>query len=330
MSRAAYDEIKQKFNVFIASWKSLETVSLESIVDKNVKCYLSVIDSYTDGSCHSSFGLKFFIENFPKGDVFHSRICNFVCRTQKNQAQQSAAVVCRALKIVAEEVESFEFTALFSNAWEKQEEEWQLKELRMDIVPHNDVPDDFKKIWYFDRSEAGFYSGVHLPCILGEMDSPWIKIPETDTVLTEKEVLAEAVYKHNFGLDHLVFDHTRETLAEDFFTMNANFGGMDKRNCLAMEKFHRQKNRYWAHPYHLTNITIQQDSAQVDFYRMAGHTQRKQPYNYTMENLDREYACAKGKMTLIKEEQQWRILKMEYFLGLYDWVIDAKEMRLNN
>ena len=76
MPRQDYDEIKNKFGSFIASWKTRNTEKFDELFDPEVLCYMSIVKAYTDGSQHSRFGIKNFIEDFPKSDVLHTRICN--------------------------------------------------------------------------------------------------------------------------------------------------------------------------------------------------------------------------------------------------------------
>ncbi|MGG5372493.1 hypothetical protein [Enterococcus sp. AZ196] len=316
--RANYDEIKKKFTAFIQAWDDPETADLSQLITDDIRCNLSVVEAYSDGAQHSRFGLDSFLKNFPQNDFFHSRICNFVCRTNGDQAQQSAEVPCRILKLEDAKIRFCEFTVLFANHWEKRSGIWLLQELRMDVVWHTGDIAMLEQEWYFEKSTLGYFPNVHLPCIVGELDSPWARIKHSDTGLTEGEQIEEVFAKHNFGLDHLIFDYTAETLHEDFHTMNANFGGLDKRRCISAEKYHRQKSRHWVHPYLLSNIEIKGDTATFDFYRMSGHSQRKQPYVFTLNNLHREYACAKGAIKMTKQSGEWQILSMDYYLGIYE------------
>ncbi|MBO0410466.1 hypothetical protein JZO81_05335 [Enterococcus hulanensis] len=317
--RENYDEIKKKFTTFMCAWSDPENTDLSQIITDDILCNLSVVKAYSDGAQHSRVGVESFLKHFPQKEFLYWRICNFVCRTSEDQAQQSAVVPCRALQTKQdEEVKFCEFTVLFANHWQKHSGSWWLQELRMDVVKHSGDLETIEEEWFFEEGKPGYRQGIHLPCIVGELDSPWARIKFSDTVLTEEEQIQEVVAKHNFGLDHLIFDYTADTLHEDFHTMNSNFGGMDKRFCINVEKYHRQSNRHWVHPYLLSNIEIRGDDATLDFYRMAGHSQRKQPYIFTLDNMHMEYACAKGSFRMIKQLGEWQIISMNYYLGIYE------------
>lgn len=51
---------------------------------------------------------------------------------------------------------------------------------------------------------------------------------------------------------------------------------------------------------------------------MAGHKQRKHPYNFTKENDNIEHACGRYELEFTKEKNGWKIIKWEYFLGIIE------------
>jgi len=320
LSKKDYNEIRNKFYEFIDSWKDKDVRKLNTIIDNEAQCYLSTVAAYADGSQHSKFGVKSFIRDFPKSDIFHSRICNFVCKSNKSEAQQIAEVVGTAISFEkgSNKAKSFEFTALFSNHWVKKEEGWMIVEIRMDLCSHGGDLETFTDEWFFEDTVVKTVPGLHYPCISGELDSPWNRINQPEDYLTEEEKIEEVFSKYNFGVDHLAFDHVNNVLSEHLSGAMPPWGPMNKRHYLECLKYHRQKDRYWAHPVMIKNIQLEGNRAKVEAYRMAGHKQRKHPYNFTKENANIEHACGRYELEFTKEKNGWKIIKWEYFLGIIE------------
>ena len=316
--RQDYDEIKNKFGVFISIWKNRQIYLFENIVDPEVLCFLSIVKEYPCGSQHSSFGIKNFIQDIPRSDIFHSRICNFVCRIFATKASQYSAVTCFAASNVDDQIKTFEFTAIFSNIWEKKENGWVITEIRMDIVKHGGNFEEFYSLWYFEDTSLKWSSGMHYPRISGEFDSPWKIIPVSEDVLNEEEKILETLAKYNFGVDHLAFSHVESVLANDFLGDMPPWGPMNKRHYIECLKFHRQKDLYWAHPVKPLTLMYKDNMAFLKSYRMAGHNQRNHSYEYTKENLNIEHACGRYELVFQKEDGIWKIKKWNYYLGLIE------------
>ena len=82
--------------------------------------------AYACGSQHSLYGVRDFVMDMPDADVFHTRICNYACRYDEKEAQQIATVVCRVANYVTDQdLQTFEFSALFSNTWIKEQDSWK-------------------------------------------------------------------------------------------------------------------------------------------------------------------------------------------------------------
>lgn len=321
MSRKNYDEIKKKFGQFIDTWKTRKIDVLETIFDKDVICFLSTVKAYPCGSQHSLFGIKNFVNDIPKSDVFHSRICNYACRIGEGEAQQVAHVVCVAAKFEkgSNEPKTFEFTAMFANHWIIKEKGWLIDEIRMDLVKHGGDLESFEEAWYFDIPNAKWYPGVHFPCILGELDSPWNKIKNpVDCGLSDKEQIMEVFAKYAYAIDHNIFGHMENVLTEDVTSIMPPWGDMTKRKWIEALKFHRQCDRYWTHPGKLYEVIIENDKAHAVIYRMSGHNQKTHPYHYTKANIDIEHACARYVFDFRKEEGAWKIFRCRYYLGFVE------------
>lgn len=318
MARRDYDEIRQNFDRFLEMWKNGAPDGLEKIVAADAKCNLSTVKDYTDGSQHSVYGVRNFILDTPKTDVFHIEVCNYVCRIADGKAQQSAVAVCRASRIEGEEVRSFEMSAFFVNSWEKKEDGWKITVMRMDIVDsRGDIP-EFESAWYFEEPKARWFPGVHLPVIEGEMDSPWRVIPEAEEVLTEEEKVIETFSRYAYGIDTLAFEHVDATMSENIVVNMAPWGTMDKRGFLTTLKYHRQPSRYWTHSARPESVEIDGDRCKVRLFRMAGHRQRSHEVTIGLANIDREYACARYEVEMAREDGSWRITKLYYYLGIID------------
>lgn len=318
MARKDYDEIRANFERFLQMWKNGDPTGVEEIVTATAKCNLSTVKEYTDGSQHSVYGVRNFILDTPKTDVFHYEICNYVCRIAGDKAQQSAVAVCRASNLDGEQVRNFEMSAFFVNTWVRTEEGWKIDILRMDIVDsRGDIP-EFETAWYFEEPKAKWFPGVHLPVIQGEMDSPWRCIPEAEDVLTEEEKVLEAFSRYAYGIDTLAFSNVDAAMSEKIVVNMAPWGTMDKRGFLTTLKYHRQPSRYWTHSVKPESVIIDGDSCSLRLFRMAGHRQRAHEVEIGRDNLDHEYACARYEVEMEKENGSWRVTKLYYYLGIVD------------
>ena len=316
MPRKDYDEIKTKFQAFLNLWKKGVTEGLEALVIADAKCNLSTVRDYSDGSQHSIYGVRNFILDTPKADVFHITACNYVCRLGYGKAQQSAVTVCRASKYEGETVKSFEFSCLFVNSWVQTEDGWKISQLRMDIVDSKGDYKEFEEAWYYEEPKAKWFVGVHLPVVQGEMDSPWRCIPDAEDVLTEEEKVLDVFNRYAYGIDTLAFSHVDETMSERIVVNMAPWGTMDKRGFLTTLKYHRQPSRYWTHSAKPELIQMDEDKCILKLYRMAGHRQRNHEVVIDASNINEEYACARYEVEMEKEEGIWKITKLYYYLGI--------------
>lgn len=318
MAREDYDEIKAKFEQFAAAIKYKSTEHIAEIFEPDVKCYFSTTKAYTDGSNHTVYGIDNFIKDMPQTDFFHTRICNYICRLNSTDAQQCAHIVCLTGRYGEKTPLYFMFNMMFSNHWKKGEKGWRISEMQMDVLPEEGNFTEFQEHWYFEDPHPKTMPGIHLPCINGELDSPWFRIPDSEDVLTEEEKIAQAFYRYAFGIDHLVFHEVEKAAADDVIADIQPWGAMDKRSWITSLKYHRQKDRQWGHCGMIHSITVQGDGAHMQIYRMCGHKQREHPYVYTNENVDIEHVCASYEIDLIKEENVWKIKRCNYYLGLID------------
>lgn len=319
MPRIDYDEIKGTFEKFLNCWKTTNIHSLDECFVPYTACYLSTVSAYPCGSQHSIYGIRDFVAETPKPDEFHISHCNYVARIADDIAQQSSIAVCRVAKYGENDsIKTYEFSAQFSNSWEKTERGWRICELRMDIVEASGDYTEFVENWYFDKMKSGWYLGVHLPVISGELDSPWERIPDAESLLTDEEQILESFSRYAFGIDTASFSNLSAVFSK-YLTVNmAPWGAMDRREFMETLKYQRLPSRYWIHPVKAESIDIQGDISIVRLYRMAGHKQRSHPLILTKDNVNMEHACARYEIEMRKENGCWKIFKFNYFLGIID------------
>ena len=310
-----YDIIKNKFSGFLNCWQMRKTDGLEEYIEEESACFLSMESSSPDGGRHGLWGITTLIEALPETDHCYIRSYNFVVHVKGNIAQQSAIIVGVAAK-EEDEFKTCEFSGVFSNTWEKKEDGWKLKCIRLDIAEAKGNYTQYFENWHFEDNKAKWYPGVHMPVISGELDSPWKVIPENEEELTDEELVLESFSRYAYGIDTLSFDNLNYALSEDCVINMAPFGTMDKRNFMQTLKLHRKADWYWAHPIKLKCISFEKNEAKLELYRMSGHRQRHQPLVYTKDNIDVEYACARYEINMVIEDDLWKIKKMDYYLGI--------------
>ncbi len=318
MDRREYDEIKERFEIFCKCWENGSSKELGQCLKGDAACYLSIEKAYPEGGRHGLFGMADFMESLPPTEYCCVTPYNFVVRIQSNRAQQSAEVIGIAGRHGEKEYEVCEFCCIFSNEWEKTEEGWKIKTLRMDMQEIKGNFTDYFKDWYFEEEQKGWYPGIHLPVISGELDNPWNVIPENEVLLNDEELILETFAQYAFSVDFLSLDGLQEIFEEDSVINMAPFGAMDRREFMQTIKVHRANHPHWFHPVKVKSICIKDKEAYVQLYRMGGHRQRHRQIVYTEDNIDRKYACARYELKMIKKSNRWRIHQLDYFLGILD------------
>lgn len=318
MGRKDYEEIKENFFTFIQGWKTKNTELLDQCFVKETACNLSVVEKYPCGGQHGLYGMKDFVKDVPDPDFFYTQPCNFVARINGSNGYQTATVVCLAGVYEGENVRTMEFSALFANAWIKTEDGWRIREMHMDITEHRGDYTEFTDRWYFEKQDLKYYFGIHLPCVSGELDNAWFRIPEEEDVKGDEEKILESFSRYAFGIDTLNFNLLLEALSDDLVVNMAPWGAMDKREFMATLKFKRMASFYWNHPARIDCVKMEGDTAFLRLHRMAGHKQSAHPLILTKENVDTVHADARYEIIMSKENGQWKIKRMDYFLGNID------------
>lgn len=317
-TRDDYLAIKKQYLLFTDSWKTGNSSALEGIFEKETACYLSTVTKYPCGSQHGLYGVSSFLKDHPEPDYFYITPCNYVCRISGNKACQSAVLVCHAGVIENGKVREIEFDALNVNVWRRSEEDWKISEFRLDICICTGDYTEFIDHWYFEKEDLKYYFGIHLPVISGELDSPWTRIPAEDDTKTDEEKILEAFSQYAYGIDTLNFTNLISALSDDLVVNMAPWGAMDKREFMQTLKYKRQASRYWSHPVQPGTISVAGDQAYMTLYRMAGHKQSALPVPITEENCRCARADARYEIKMRRENGQWKVLRMDYYLGTID------------
>lgn len=317
-TRKDYLTIKEKYTQFTNAWENNDPLILENIISAETACNLSTVKKYPCGSQHGILGIKDFIIKQPKSDFFYITICNFVLRIKDNKAQQSAILVGKAGKYENGEVRLEEFAALNTNQWIKKDNEWKINEFKMDIQECSGNYPEFIENWYFEKTDLKYYHEIHLPCISGELDSPWTRIPSEDKTKTDEELIQEAFARYAWGIDTLTFSELHEALSDDIIVNMAPWNSMDKRQFMSTLKFKRMSSFYWDHPVILKDIKVDGNAASLKLYRMCGHKQSAFPIIYSKDNAEHAYADARYEIKMKKENGQWKVSYLYYYLGTID------------
>lgn len=317
MNRQDYEEIKGVFERFISNWCNRNTDDLCNCFVQDVKCYMGTCKDSTDGGRHSVNGVTGFVNEMTKCSHLHMNIYNFLCRAKDEKAYMTA-IVTGVAATAKGEWKTCEFDFMFANSLIKTNDGWKINEMRFDLTDTNGEFKEFMEPWFIGEPKARWFEGVHLPMICGDLDNVWVRIKECEEVLTEVEQIYATFSRYAFGIDAVSFQHLDEAFSDDLVMNMAPFGSMDKRCAMQTLKFHRQPDKYWIHPAKVDSIEIDRDEAKVRLYRMAGHRQRHNPLILTAENIDNEHACARYELKMRKENGQWRINRLDYFLGILD------------
>jgi hypothetical protein len=321
MPRKDYDEIKRRFETYIATWKSKKEDTLTILIIPEVKIRFSISHN-KDGRMEGLDSIQQFVSDFPATDYLQLAIYNFACRIRGAEAQQYAHVVCTALNEVEgqEELDVFYFVAMSCNHWIKTATGWKMDEMKMDVLPlFGNLQPLFEEKWYLGSFLIRDAQPEHLPCIIGELDSPWERVKEAEDVLTDEEKVKECVIQRFFGGDHLMWNYVLERQTQTVGANTCFFRDNDGlRAGTQALKYKRQKDRYWAHTYRFEKIEIQGDRAFYKGNRVCGYAQRNHEYIWTRQNADIEHACSQCRMELIREKGVWKIASSDVKYGLFE------------
>jgi hypothetical protein len=323
MPRADYDTIKEKFAAFVSTFRTGETARLEEYLIPDISCRISTSRNHDNDQSKIS-GVREFIETYPKTDVLQLAIYNYACRLSGSEAQQIGYVICESLNYVEgqEEMDVFYYAIMCAGHWIRVQGDWKMDELHMDVYPfYGNLKEYFAKTWYFGPKLVEDSKNVRLPAIEGEYDSPWVRIPDAEDVLTETEKVKDCIAMCFFGMDYWLVDHRLASYSRHMMTHSEKFGILEgARGGIASLRYKRQKDRYWCHPFRFENIVFNEDQTwcRCDMYRVFGWAQRNHEYVWTRSNVGIEHMCSDGYFEFVKEDGMWRMAYGPSVLGLYE------------
>lgn len=320
MPRKDYDEIKSKFENIVKTFKSKDLSVLETHVSKDIQCFFSVNPSNFKPLGYKQ--LEDFVRTFPKSDELHLPIYNYACCLNEYEAQAYGQIVAIATNEVEgkNELDFLHFIMMMSLHFKNTEDGWKTDEFKLDVHPvTGNLLDYFKETWYISYPLADYDMDSNIPVIQGEFDSPWLRIENSEDVLTPEEKIKECVAKRFYGIDHFVVDHVIEAYSSKLDVNSKRFSNREGvRKLMSGLRFKRQKDRYWAHPWRIETIKFDGDHAYATTYRVAGYVQRNHEYVWKKENQNIEHMCQECWMEFVYEDGLWRILYNDITLGLYE------------
>lgn len=294
MPRKDYEEIRRTFTAVAESLAGLAASFPDDVFLPDAACAPDIRASLT-------------IEREPVQDARVVHVCNFVCRLAGDVASQSAMAVFRE-RAGEEKNRAGECTALFAAQWRRQEKEWLIAELRMDIMDISCDAASFMPGAPLHPLLAA--AGSELPHINGELDSPWIRVADAEDVLTEEEKIQETFARYAFGIDTLAFAELPSVFLPDLSVNMPPWGLMDLRTFLTTLKAQRQTVKHWAHPAITDTVTVSGNQAVLRLLRLSGHRDSTRGDMFTGDG--KELACARYDWKARKENGRWRFTECVY------------------
>jgi hypothetical protein len=308
MPQQDVQQIKAVLVKFLRSWTTRNIQDLDTCFIPEAACSLGVVRK----NPFSLDDLHRFVLSTAACTTFRIDLANFVALVRGSEAQQSACLLAVATQSAGTSFRSFEFQAICSNSFVRTSSGWKIWELKIDFIdPHGDFT-EFARDWCCD-SRIGWHQDGILPVIVGELDSPWVRIPDPENNLSELDAVLMPFFRYAFGLDTLSMAEISPVLADGLTVVMPPYGTMDKRSFLATLKIQRQTEKTWIHPVELHSAEINGDRALVRFYRTGGHGRR--PFPLTADNLDRRVSEARYELQMTREKGFWQISHLSYALA---------------
>lgn len=275
-----YDNIGNLLASFVENWQSHEDEHLDDLFYQDVKCCIST--SFEEDSClNGLYHLKRFVKETPEHDRHEYQIGNRIIRVSGTDGYS----VCETAIKAYFHGECFDYIAEIACRYRKQGS-WKISEIRIDIQDFDSpLRDVFAKSWYFSKKLAILEPGVHMPCIMPELDNPYYQIPECGYEKSEEEKIEECFAKYNFGKDNLLYIWVKETLSD-------RFENDDKKHFIAYNKFVTQRYRYNFSSCRPLSITVDNDEAIGMFSELVPVRKNKE-------------------VRFIKEDGKWTILNIQ-------------------
>lgn len=204
-------EINEKLQTFIEAWESGKTDCIDETMVEAPFTNFSIF-----GPVYSREILKCRLRDSGRSVVpSQFGLSNQVCRVKGSRAQQSAVLT----GVFADGVrEDYRFCGMFVNSYVRTEEGWRISSLDFDLMEDNTAAVTFDKKkriyrtkrgskelalpeWNLIEDEAEVYNGCRLPSICGELQAPWLVIPEPPEDMTDEEAIRDLFYRYAFAVD---------------------------------------------------------------------------------------------------------------------------------
>lgn len=308
MEHPDYQAIKIAFDKFVNAWESGAVDLLDDIVAKDTGAVFSIF-----GECHGREALKQHLKQRKPFTYVRIESGNFIALIEGTRSYQSGCVVGFFGLEQEDTYSSYEWGGNFCNIWEKKDDRWMLIDIRFDL--QDDLGDlSLVDNWIPINDTIGWYSGVALPAISGELDTPWVRCKNRENIGTDREQIEELYYRYALGIDCNTFSLLEDVFSEDLVLNMAPFGTMSKRTFIATLKVHRQAfTRRWHHVGYFEHIDIHGDTADAVLYRREPY--RKWPLEMTKDLEKANIIAARYDVKCVKENGKWRISRFDYFHG---------------
>lgn len=309
MENRDYEEIKIAFQTFVKAWETGKTEMLDDIVAGDARAEFSIF-----GECHSRENVKGRLAQHRPYTYTRLETGNFVVLIEGNCAYQSGCVVGMFADDSEELYRNYQWGGNFCNTFEKREGKWVMTDIKFDL--QDDIGDrTLVEEWIPINDQIGWYQGVALPVISGEIDVPWYKCKHRDNIGSDEEQIAELYYRYALGIDCNTFQLLEDVFSEDLVMNMYPFGIMDKRSFIATLKVHRQAyTRRWHHVGEFKSITVNGDTAKCVLYRNEPY--RNWPLVMSKSLERKKIVSARYDMRAVKEKDgKWRINRFDYFHG---------------
>lgn len=304
-----YQEIKKAFNMFVKAWETGEMELLDYVIAEDAAAEFSIF-----GECHSREGVRGRLVCHKSYTYKRIETGNFVALIDGNHAYQSACVVGMFADDSGDVYRNYQWGGNFCNIFTKMDGRWLMTDIKFDL--QDDIGDrSLVEKWIPINDQIGWYEGVALPVICGEIDVPWYRCRHRENKGSDKEQIEELYYRYALGIDCNTFRLLEDVFSEKLVMNMYPFGIMNKRTFIATLKVHRQAyTRRWHHVGNFKSIVIEGNEAKCVLYRNEPY--RNWPLVMSKSLERKQIVSARYDMEAVKEEDgKWRIRKFDYFHG---------------
>lgn len=142
------------------------------------------------------------------------RIRGFANHTRyHNGVAQQSVILAGLLDDTAAEYKPLRVYSRFCITYQKEKDDWKISVIR-NVLDWIFGELGYVKDWW-DLPNDENYMGCSSSPIIGELDAPWIVIPQNDAVLSVKEEIQNVYYRYAFCLECGDYISMKEILCED-------------------------------------------------------------------------------------------------------------------